>query len=725
MRLYLILFLLASGTTALAQTPDSSDYRPKKRKVQELEEVTIKRERDRYTTSRTSSSLRMMSPIQEIPQNIQVVTKAMLKDQQVVSMSDGLIRNVSGLVRMEHWGDMYTNITARGAQVQAFRNGFNVVNSYWGPLTEDMSFVENIEFVKGPAGFMLSSGDPSGLYNVVTKKPTGQTKSEVDLTMGSFGLYRAALDLEGKLSKDGNLLYRLNVAAQNKKSFRPNEYNDRYTIAPVVSYQLDKKTKLTLEYTYQRANMSNVGSYYVFDPRGFGTQPVDYTMLPAGLPGVKINDHSMYLNIQHEINDNWKITAQAARFIYNQEGASAWPGVVNPDGTVIRNIGIWDAKSNMTLAQAFVNGDARTGSIHHKILGGLDVGSKEYFADWSQSHDLDDTAHYFNIFDPNADVNNVSNGYPEFDRSKSIQERAQLGYGFQNQKYTSLYVQDELGFFNDQLRLTIAGRYTDLQQAYAGPADKAQHFTPRVGLSGSVSKDLAIYALYDQAFVPQSGILTNGNKVQPITGNNMEVGIKKQWMNGRWNTGLTVYRILKNHELTADPSQAPSSGLSVELGQKVSEGVEFDLKGMIARGFTVVANYAYTNSRVLKVASGITDIEVGDVVPGFATHTANAWLVYRVQRGPMKGFGISGGATLLADRQTYWDPTPAGGAKLADYFKVDAGLSWENEQFSVTANVFNVLNEYLYSGSYYAWLNSYYWQADPPRNLRLTIGYRF
>ena len=62
------------------------------------------------------------------------------------------------------------------------------MNSYWGPLTEDMSFVDHIEFVKGPAGFMLANGDPSGLYNVVTKKPTGQTKGEVSFTLGSFDL---------------------------------------------------------------------------------------------------------------------------------------------------------------------------------------------------------------------------------------------------------------------------------------------------------------------------------------------------------------------------------------------------------------------------------------------------------------------------------------------------------------------------------------------------------
>lgn len=693
--------------------------------AKDLKEVVVNGAKDNYNEKEVSSSLRLNTPILEVPQNIQVVTKAMLKDQQVISMSDGLIRNVSGLVRMEHWGDMYTNITARGSQIQALRNGFNVVNSYWGPLTEDMSFVDNIEFVKGPAGFMLSSGDPSGLYNVVTKKPSGQTKGEATLTMGSFDLYRGTLDLDGKLSKDGKLLYRLNLAAQNKKSFRPNEYNNRIAVAPVLSYQVDAKTKITFEYNYQRADMSNVGSYYVFDTKGYATKPVDFTMLPAGLPGVNINDHSLYLNLQHHINDQWKITAQAARFIYNQVGASAWPSVINPDGTMIRNIGIWDSRSRMSMGQVFVNGEVQTGPVRHKILAGLDMANKEYIADWSQSHDLDDTAHYFDMNNPDQDVNAVSNGYPVFDRSRPLEQRAQEGYGYQNMTSTSVYVQDELGFFSNRLRLTLAGRYTDLKQAYAGPADKAQHFTPRVGLSFSIDKQTAVYALYDQSFVPQTGILTNGHKVQPITGNNMELGIKKQWFDGRWSTGLTGYRIIKNNELIADPTQSPTSGLSIELGQKLVEGIEFDLRGTITHGLTVMVNYAYTNSKVLKVADGVTALKEGDLVPGFSKHTANAWLTYRVQKGVLKGFGISAGATFLGDRATYWDPSPEGGQQMKDYMKIDAGLSWENEKLSMNLNVFNVLNEYLYSGSYYAWMKAYYWQADPPRNFRFSIGYRF
>src|SRR3546814_1245921 len=94
---------------------------------------------------------------------------------------------------------------------------------------------------------MLSNGDPSGLYNVVTKKPTGRQQGEVSFTMGSYDLYRATVDLDGKLSDDGRFLYRLNLAGQNKGSHRDFEYNNRYSFAPVISWQLDKRTKLTAE----------------------------------------------------------------------------------------------------------------------------------------------------------------------------------------------------------------------------------------------------------------------------------------------------------------------------------------------------------------------------------------------------------------------------------------------------------------------------------------------
>lgn len=699
---------------------------------QALEEITIAGINQKYKVSLPSATLRLNEPLLEAPQNIQIVSNAILKDQQIISMSDGLIRNVSGAVRLEHWGDMYTNILMRGSQIQAMRNGFNVVSSYWGPLTEDMSFVDHIEFVKGPAGFMLGNGDPSGMYNVVTKKPTGLNQGEVSFTAGSFDLYRTTIDLDHKLTADGKFLFRLNAAAQNKGSFRPFEQNDRYSFAPVLSYQITPGTKLTAEYTLQNAKMTEVGSYYIFNTTGYASLPREFTLTQPGVQPTRINDHSLTLNLTQQLGQNWKLTAQAAYYKYLQNGTSSWPSAVYPNGTIIRNVGIWDAESSMKLAQLFVNGTVKTGGIVHRILAGFDGGKKNYMADWGQSHDLDLASSPFNLYNPNYGF--PSNGYPNFDRVTPLEQRAIAAGGLMDQKYLSGYVQDELGFFNNIVRLTLAGRYTYVNQsAYGSPADKAKHVTPRVGLSVSVDKNTSVYAVYDEAFTPQTGFFRDGSTAKPITGNNKEFGLKKDWFDGRWNTTLSVYRITKQNELTADPLNKAGETFSIVIGEKRAQGIEFDLRGELAKGLNLIANYAYTDGKVTKVADGVSGVFVGQVVPGFSKHTTNAWLTYALQNGPLKGAGISAGFTYLADRAVGTYSGENANENLPDYFKLDGGLFWSHKKIKVTANVFNILDKYLYSGAYYTnyWnaptydQPAYSWQAEAPRNYRVSIAYKF
>ncbi|RZL49397.1 MAG: TonB-dependent receptor [Pedobacter sp.] len=695
---------------------------------QALQEVTIAGKKNKYKVSLPSASLRLNEPLLEAPQNIQTISDQVIKDQQIISMSDGLVRNVSGAARAEHWGDLYANIKMRGSQVQAMRNGFNFVNSYWGPLTEDMSIVDHIEFVKGPAGFMLGNGDPSGLYNVVTKKPTGINKGEVSLTVGSYDLYRTAIDFDHKLTNDGKLLFRLNAAAQTKGSFRPYESNDRYTFAPSISYQITNKTKLTAEYALQNAKMTEVGSFYVFSPNGYATLPRDFTLTQPGVPDTRINDHSAFVNLQHNFSDKWKATAQVAYSKYLQTGNSSWPTAVFTNNTLIRNVSIWDAESTMKLAQFFINGEANTGGIVHRILAGFDGGKKAYIADWGQSHDLDLPSSPFDAYNPNYGF--PSNGYPNFDRSLSLQVRGAANNI--DQKYLSAYIQDELGFFKNKLRLTLAGRYTYVNQsAYSGDPQVGKKVTPRVGLSYSVDKNTSIYAVYDQAFTPQTGLLRNGKQNLPLTGTNYEAGIKKDWLDGKWNTTVSVYRIVKQNELAADPTSAPGQNYSIVIGEKRAQGIEFDLRGEIISGLKLIANYAYTDGKITEVVDGFG--EVGQVVPGFSKHTSNAWLTYTLQNGVLRGTGISAGFTHLAGRAMGTFSGTNEERNLPNYFKLDGGLFWENKSLRITANAFNILDKYLYTGAYYTnyWnapnydLGVYSWQAEAPRNYRVSVAYKF
>ena len=98
---------------------------------QSLSEVVVSASANSYVTKYPANSIRLDEPLVEVPQNIQVVSSSIIASQQILSMSDGIVRNVSGATRQEHWGDLYTRINVRGGRAAAFREGMNITST-WG-----------------------------------------------------------------------------------------------------------------------------------------------------------------------------------------------------------------------------------------------------------------------------------------------------------------------------------------------------------------------------------------------------------------------------------------------------------------------------------------------------------------------------------------------------------------------------------------------------------------
>jgi iron complex outermembrane receptor protein len=677
----------------------------------ELNQVVVLSNKSAFKTNRVSSSLRLQSPIIEIPQNIQVVTGKLIQDQQINNMLEGVTRNVSGATRVEHW-DNYANITMRGSQVAAFRNGMNV-STNWGPLTEDMSMVERIEFVKGPAGFMLANGNPSGFYNVVTKKPSGRNKGEASLSLGSFGMYRGTVDFDGKLTKDGKLLYRFNAMGEKKDSYRDFDFNDRYTFAPVLKYLFTDKTSVTVEYTQQFSKVNAIGSNYVYAKNGYEELPRSFTTSEKELDPTQMLERNILGIFEHKINDKWKITAQGSYLNYKQEGMSLWPGGFDPtnDAILKRAGNNWDILGKIYVGQAYVNGEAQTGVVSHKILAGLDMSDKTFYHDWSQTFTLPD----FDIYNP---VHGIA-ASPTFDRSKDIKDR---GVEYYN-NYKGFYVQDELGFLDNSLRLTLAGRYTILKagDVYSGSSTN-EKFTPRIGLSYSIDKNTSAYFVRDESFTENYGSDWLGKSFNPQTGTNLELGFKRDWMNGKWNSTFAVYQITTNNVLTLDAEHStPAKQFSRESGQQKVKGFEVDIRGEIFKNFDIIANYAFTEGKTTKD----TDPNmVGNQIAGSTRHIQNTWLNYKVDNGLLNGFGVSLGYQYQVKRAPWFISTPNTGA-LPDYFRVDGGLSYQIKKISINLIVNNILNKYLYSGGYSSYSDMHYWQAEADTNARISVSYKF
>jgi iron complex outermembrane receptor protein len=671
----------------------------------------------KFRTGRVSNSLRLTTPILQTPQNIQVITKGIINEQQSFDMLEGIQRNVSGAQKMEHW-DNYALINMRGSQITAFRNGLNV-KMPWGPLTEDVSMVDRIEFVKGPAGFMLSNGEPGGFYNVVTKKPTGVTRGEVGFSLGSFDLYRTTLDLDGKLSKDGKLLYRFNAMGQLKGSHRDFEYNNRYSIVPVIKYLVDDKTAVTLEYTYQFSQMNVIGSNYSFSSKRYADLPRNFTTAEANLDPSRINDNSIIGTLEHRFNDDWKFTALLGFFKYDMKGQSLWPWGISTtnDSLMQRGISVWDALGLNKTGQMFVNGKLVTGSVIHNILLGADMGHKDYYADWNQGSTLGNAD--FNIYNPKYGTVATSE-IPKWDRSRDIWERG-VRY---NNAYTSFYAQDELAFFENRLRLTLAGRYTTNKDInpYGGSSTNSR-FTPRAGLSYSINEKTAAYFVFDQSFVANLGTDWQGNNFAPLTGENIEIGIKRDWFGGKWNSTVAAYRITRNNVLTTDLEHPnPGTGqftFQRATGQQQTKGVEVDIKGELTRNLEAVINYAFTEAYITKDSDKSL---VGNKVPGATRHIQNTWLSYKITEGKIAGLSFSLGYQYQAGRSS-WYIFDKSESALPDYFRLDGGIAYHNAKFGVNFNVNNITNKYLFSGAPYG--DMFYWQTEPGINTRLTVSYKF
>ncbi|UEG54155.1 TonB-dependent receptor [Mucilaginibacter daejeonensis] len=699
----------------------------------QLAVVEVNSNKNKYKVNRPSNSLRLQSPIIEVPQNIQIVTSQLMADQLVFDVVDGITRNVSGATRLGHWDAQYANIFMRGTNIPAFRNGMNQ-KMPWGPLADDAATIDRVEFVKGPAGFMMANGEPGGIYNIVTKKPTGMDRSSISLSGGGYNLGRVAADLDGKITKDGRLLYRLNVAAQTKGSYNKYNYTDKYVIAPVISYKIDSNTTVTAEYTTQHVEAQALGTYG-FSPKGFADTDPSFFLGDPALDPAKLYDHNVTLYFNHRLGSGWQINAQAAYVRYGLDGGTPWPSTIAPNGDMRRYLNISEELAINKNAQVSIFGDLVTGPVVHRILTGIDMGNLKTWGDFSSvtlnDLQLENNA-TFNIYNPVYGI--PFKNIPFFDRSRSIQNRSGSNVYATNLTYTGAYLQDELRMLEGKLRLTLAGRFT--RAITVGKTNLTQLsdnvFSPRVGLSYSILKDLSAYTLYDQAFLPQAGQNWAGEPFKPVRGNNIEFGLKKDWLDGKWNTTFAAYRIIKKNVLTPDLDPAHlrvNPNAQIQLGETRSQGIELDINGEITRNLNLVLNYAYTDAKVTKDNRNIL---VGRRTPNSVKHITNGWLYYRFRRDGslLNGFGLNGGYQIQLGRYAGSTAAPL---SLPAYYRFDAGASYEKGRITISALVNNLLDRRLLTQGSYTQLSaptatsvSYYtYIYDMPRNARVTIAYRF
>lgn len=713
------IFLFFSMTSMAQETQTDS--------LRELNEIVITgRYYQKYTTNDVSSTLRVKTPLQQLPQNIQTINSDVILDQGSFNMTDAVTRNVSGLVRQEVSNNLGPYIFMRGGQVSSFRNGVDLTAIYRGPSPDDAAIIDRVEFVKGPSLFMNNIGDPAGSFNVVTKQPTGSEHYSVSAMAGSWNFYRILADMDGVIGKSKKLQYRLDVMGMKSRSFVKSDFNNRLLIAPVIKYQLNDHSYISGEYIFQKFKYA-MQSPIVMSPNGFASLPTNFTIHETSLTPYTPTDQNAFFTYNNQLNEKWSVTARFSYLQNDSEGTYMWVTSVNEDDSqiLLRNPKYDLTRFMVFSEQAFINGSFTTGSVHHNLLAGVDVNQKEFYADSYVQYDTatDGSLNYYAL-----DINNPVYGadVPNYSTPGGVKN----GNTHQTANYISGYVMDELLLFQDKLRLTVGLRGTKLntRNTVSGTVTSTDDlaFTPRTGFSYSITKDFSVYGLFDKTFQAQTGVqgvaqssgdstvYTAGDAVSPLLGRVFEIGLKKDWMRGRVSTTVAVYTIERQNI----SESIPSTSYKTQIGESRSSGIDVDIKGELAKGLNVIVNYAYNDSKVIESE---TESLVGARTAMYVKHIQNTWVNYTLPiRGALKGFGISAGYQYMGGRgERYSTATPT---KVPDYFRMDVGVNWRNQHFAVNLLVNNVTDKNSIGTPWYR-NGLYYWVPNAPRNFRLSLTY--
>ena len=151
---------------------------------------------------------------------------------------------------------------------------------------------------------------------------------------------------------------------------------------------------------------------------------------------------------------------------------------------------------------------------------------------------------------------------------------------------------------------------------------------------------------------------------------------------------LAFYDITKQNVLTP----VPGTTFSRALGEVRSRGAEFDVTGKLTEQWSMIGNYAYTDTRVLKDNGGTQGNRFINVPP----NSGSIWTKYDLDHGSLQGFSLGTGLFKRGQR----NGDLANTFKLPGYMRWDASVAYSFRQFgpkiTTQLNAYNLLNKHYF-----------------------------
>ncbi|NMG22718.1 TonB-dependent siderophore receptor [Brasilonema bromeliae] len=666
-------------------------------------ELVVTGEQDGYNSSVSTTGTKVDTNQRDIPQAIQVVPRQVIQDQQITRVGDA-VRNLSG-VQVQAGGSRSTfdRFYFRGfsnVNDGVLRNGLR--DRIGSRVPSETANLERIEVLKGPGSVLYGQGILGGAVNLITKQPRQDPYYSIEGTFGNFDFYRGAVDLSGPLTSDKTLLYRLNASVESSGTFIDFFDTQRYFIAPVLSWQIGKNTKLTLEAEYLDSQLQDdnglpaVGTVL---PNPNGKIPLNRNI---NEPDDKDNRTALRVgyNFEHRFSENWQIRNAFQSTFSKVDQKFTSPTALLADNRTLQRGSFFDSQgstsTNTYTMDTYVVGKFKTGSIQHQLVTGFDLFRQTDF-----------TPDGLNSSQAPLDLFNPVYGRPQGPVSR-------FDSGITSQAL-GIYIQDQITFA-DNLKLLLGGRFDLVNQkqenfvAATTTFQQDEAFTPRVGIVYQPIPEISLYASYGKAFQQNYGTTLDNTLFTPERGTQYEVGVKAD-LSDKVSATLAFYDLTRSNVIVPNPN---NTRFSILTGEQRSRGIEFDIAGEVLPGWNIIAAYAYTDAIVTKDTRPLL---VDNQLNNIPKHSFSVWTTYTLQSSFLQGLGFGLGLFYVGDRQGDLANT----FELPNYLRTDAALFYKRNNFRAAVNIKNLF-DITYFESANSNLRVY---PGAPLTVQGTIGWEF
>jgi catecholate siderophore receptor len=671
--------------------------------------VTGTRDEAGYKPVESKTALKIDAPLRDVPQSINVVPQSVLRDQGADSLEDAL-KNVPG-IGLSNGDGQRDQVTIRGFSAigDQYIDGIRDDALYY----RDMSNIDRVEVVKGPAAVLYGRGSSGGLINSVTKKPTFALEQEVGVSFDSEGKRRTQLDAGWADQEQQKKAFRVTGALEDSETFREDGFLDRKALAPSAYFRLSDDLEI------------NLGASYLYDKRliDFGIpalngRPVDvdrdkrFGSADADQDYTRSEVFSLTAGIDYRINDVLTLSNTSRYYHYDLDRnntlahTDANRFVTAPDGTLLVKLkrGNVQRKEDGWFNQTELKQNAVVAGMNHQLLYGVEFGRQEKDQQFYNQDDVARVPVYGDTLQP-----------------VPSQANRKTGDGLNTQETVGYYVQDLIEL-SPHWKALVGVRYDEFDQRFRddlnGKAELERTdytLSPRAGLVWQPDDLQSYYLSVSRSYQPSGEMFqvsASNVELDPEETTNYELGAKWNLLQDQLTLTAAVFRLERTQIKTTDPVNPAKLVLA---GEQRTDGFETTFMGQVSDKWQLYGGYAFLDAEITKSNSKTNGVANEGQVPTLTPrHSANLWAV----RSLTSEWRVGMGANYVGSRYTSLDNE----TELPGYTTVDAALFYQQPKWDAALRLFNVLDKEYYASAHGS---VDLITSGAPRTLELSANYRF